>query len=262
MVEECRDPNPIPRYHGTHHELSMAIMCQKCIESIQNCKCQESEYPCMTCKNRRTLDKDEECKYCKNCGKSKIGTSCECFKICGVLEDFCLGCCHACKEASRECIGFHCQQLNCICCEDCKEYPCICGQHDEQNEKEHDASCQKGKCHESEYLCITCKDRGTLDKYGECTCCKNCGKSKIGNSGNSCECCEICGVLEGFCLEGCHACKEAPCECTCFHCQQPNCICCEDCKEYPSICGQHAEQNEEEHDASCQKCKRPRVTAA
>ena len=109
----------------------------------------------------------------------------------------------------------YCQQPNSICCEDGKEYPCIGGQHDEQNEKEHDASCQKCKCQESEYPCMTCKKRGTLDKYGECTCCKNCGKSKIGNS---CECCEICGVPEDFCLGCCHACKEAPCECTCFHC--------------------------------------------
>ena len=80
-------------------------------------------------------------------------------------------------------------------------------------------------------------------------------KSKIGNSGISYECCEICGVLEGFCLECCHACKEAPCECTCFHCQQPNCICCADRKEHHSICGRYDELNEEEHDVSCQKSK-------
>ena len=113
-------------------------------------------------------------------------------------------------------------------------------------------SIQNCKCQKIGHSCMTCKNRGTLDKYGECTCCINCGKSQIGNS---CDCCEICGEPKDFCLGCCNACKEVPCECTCFYCQQPNCICCEDCREYPCTCGQHNEQNEKEHDVSCQKCK-------
>ena len=126
MVEECRDPNPTPRYHGAHHELSMAIKCQKCNESIQSWKCQESEHSCMTCRNRGTLDNYEECTCYKNCGKSKTGYSCECYEIYGVLEGFCLGCRYACNEASCECTCSNCQQCMCrMCCEDLKEHPYV-----------------------------------------------------------------------------------------------------------------------------------------
>ena len=48
--------------------------------------------------------------------------------------------------------------------------------------------------------------------------------------------------------------RKPPCEYACVYCQQPNSVCCEDGKEYPCIGGQHDEQNEKEHDASCQKC--------
>ena len=36
------------------------------------------------------------------------------------------------------------------CCEDCKEYPCTRGKHNEQNEEEHDVSCQKSKIAQSD----------------------------------------------------------------------------------------------------------------
>ena len=133
MVEECSEPNLTPRYRGAHHELSMTIKCQKCSESIKNCKCQKIGHPCMTCKNRGTLDKYGECTCCINCGKSQIGNSCDCCEICGEPKDFCLGCCNACKEVPCECTCSYCQQPNCICCEDCQEYPCTCGKHNEQN---------------------------------------------------------------------------------------------------------------------------------
>ena len=71
MVEECRDLNSTLRYHGAHHEPLTTINCQEPNELIQNDKCQESEYPCMTCKNRGTLDKNEECNYCNREEKSK-----------------------------------------------------------------------------------------------------------------------------------------------------------------------------------------------
>ena len=150
MVEECSVPNLTLRHRGARHELSMTVKCQKCSESIKNCKCQKTGQPCMICKNRGTLDKNGECTCCTNCGKSQIGNSCDCCEICGEPKDFCLGCCNACKEVPCECTCFYCQQPNCICCAECKEYPSTCGQHDEQNEEEHDVSCQKSKIAQSD----------------------------------------------------------------------------------------------------------------
>ena len=156
MVEECRDPNLTPWHRGAHHESSMITKCQKCKKSIQKCKCQESEHFCMTCTNRGTLDKYGECTCCIRCGKSQIGNSCDCCEICGEPKEFCLGCCNACEEVICECTCFHCQQTNCICCKDCKEYPCTCRQSNEQNEKEHDVSRHKNKQAQN-YCGMTCQ---------------------------------------------------------------------------------------------------------
>ena len=80
--------------------------------------------------------------------------------------------------------------------------------------QESSESIKNCKCQKTGYLCKTCKDRGSLDKCGDCTCCTNCGGSQIGNS---CNCCEVCGEPKDSCPGCCNACKEVQCECICSY---------------------------------------------
>ena len=140
MVADRRDLNSTLRYREVHHEPPTTTNCQESNELIQNENCQESEYPCMTCKNRGTLDKNEECNYCNGEEKSKIG-------------------CQKCDEFIQDC---ECQG---------SEYP-------RRTCKKRDASIQNCKCQKREHPCVTRENRGTLDKNEEYNHCKKDEKSK------------------------------------------------------------------------------------
>ena len=56
------------------------------------------------------------------------------------------------------------------------------------------------ECPGTAHLCKTCQERESLDEHEACTCCPNCGGSKIDNS---CSCCSICSGSQ----ETCNCCK-------------------------------------------------------
>ena len=161
MVEERSELNLAPQYRGLHHDYSTMIKCQECSEPIKNCKCQRTGHLCKTCKDRGSLDKYGDCTCCTNCRGSQIGNSCNCCEVCGEPKDSCLGCCNACNEVSCECICSYCQQPSCVCCKDCRKYPCTCEQYNGQNEEneEHEVCCQK--CRKSQCDCGTTYQQST-----------------------------------------------------------------------------------------------------
>ena len=197
---ERSEPNLAPQYRGLHHEHSTMTKSQVCSDPIKNCKCQRTGYLCKTCKDRGSLDKYGDCTCCINCGGSQIGNSCNCCKVCGEPKDFCPGCCNACKEVLCECICSYCQQSSCICCGDCRKYPCTCEQHCRQCEKEED----------------------------NCVCCQKCRQLQ-------CDCCKTCQQIATNCL-CCSVCYQQVCVC-CRNCRKPDCgVCCPRCLQRKTSC--------------------------
>ena len=137
------------------------------------------KYPC-TCE-QHSGQREEEEEHSVSCHKCRQ-LQCDCGKTCQQIATMC-PCCSVCHQRVH------------VCCKNCRK-PELCKEMADHFDNSVKSNIKNCECPRTEHLYRTCQDRESSDEHENCTCCKNCGGSQIGNS---CNCCKICGELKDTC---------------------------------------------------------------